>query len=117
MLKEKLDGGYQYAVDKVLWIHYKELYRPFAQQGLHFKVYGKNHELLVNTDPDGTVLTGNAPAVPIVMGENYLQLNLSGAIRSRTWEMEYYILEVVNMKGESSYLRFRWVESNPSTPR
>lgn len=110
-LEEKLDGSVQYAVDKFLYIHYKELYTVPSSQGLRYRVYDMNRTLLVDTDEDGNVLTANAPLVPIRYGENYLRIDLSLVLASQT--ETYYILEVRNAKGETWFLRFSWLSSQP----
>jgi hypothetical protein len=110
-LREKLDAGYHCAVDRQLRIHYKELYRVPTGQGLRYKIYDMERNLLVDTDEQGNVILGNAPLVPIQYGENYLTINLHAILSPYT---EYfYILEVRNAKKETHYLRFVWVRSNP----
>ena len=109
-LKESLDGGYQMAYDKQVWLHYEEPYSVTDTQGLRFRVYDDDHAVVVETDEVGIPTNPNCPCVPIEYGDNWLEVDLSAV----TEYGRYYTMEVWNGKGEKQYLRFKCSSSRPS---
>ena len=101
-LRERLDGSYQIAYDKQVWLHYLEPYTIPDTQGLRFRVFDDNHSLVVETDEDGIPSNPNCPRVPIEYGDNWVVVNLS----SLTSFDQFYTMEVWDSKGETRYLRF-----------
>ena len=101
-LKEKLDGSYQVAYDKQVWLHYEEPYSVTDTQCLRFRVFDDNHSLVVETDEYGIPANPNCPRVPIQYGDNWVTVNLS----SLTSFDQFYTMEVWDSKGETRYLRF-----------
>lgn len=113
-LKEKLDGSYQMAYDKLLRIHYTELYHVPEGQGLRFRILDKNRQILIQTDENGRVANDvDVPRVDIRRRENWVTINLNRVENSLIDYGPFYYLEVWNGKGEYYFLRFRCDYSNP----
>src|SRR5574344_2757119 len=54
-LKTKMDGSYQMAYDKKLFIHYDENYAVDTNNYLCFRILSSNMDTLVTTDNDGNI--------------------------------------------------------------
>jgi hypothetical protein len=111
-LQEKLDGTFQTAYHKTLWIKYEEFYGDTNTTYLCFSIYDEDRNLLYETKDDGTRKMGcNLSPVPKKYGLNWLQIPLP----CTTIENEkFYYLEVWNVKGEKFYLRFYALSNSPS---
>lgn len=113
-LKEKLDGSYQIAFDKLIRIHYTELYQVSPNQGLRFRILDKDRRILVQTDEEGKIINAtNIPAVPIRRRENWVTVNLNQVPDNIIDYGPFYYLEVWNEKGEYYFLRFQCDYSQP----
>lgn len=111
--KEKLDGSYQVAYDRVLRVHVSEPYAVDSLQRLRFCVYDSQRRLVLKTDDSGTVIDYDVHPIssPIITtGENWLTIPLGN---NCTYD-DYYYLEVWDTKGEKSFLRLQCI---PSTPK
>lgn len=110
--KEKLDGSYHRAYDKVLYIHVYEPYSVDATQKLRFCVYDAERRLIVKTDESGLVnhyVSSYVQSPPLATGENWIRFSLG----SNCEYYDDYYLEVWDGKGGKSFLRFRCVPSQP----
>lgn len=117
--KEKQDGSYHIAYDKVLRIHYTEPYEVSSGQRLRFCIYDSHRNIVLRTDNEGHIVepAGCSIASPsIKTGENWLSLSvgLCSYYDSLSYDSsDDYYLEVWDSKGEKSFLRFRCVQSMP----
>lgn len=119
-LKEKQDGSYHIAYDKVLYIHYTEPYEVNTNQQLRFCIYDSHRNIVLRTSETGAVVEpATSPTVSptIQTGENWLRLSLGMEFyyyddASHDYPDDYY-LEVWDSKGDKSFLRFRCVHSMP----
>jgi hypothetical protein len=108
-LQEKLDGTFQKASHKTIWIKYEELYGDTNTTYLCFSIYDEDRNLLYETKDDGTRKMGcYLSPVPKKYGLNWLQIPLSCTAIE---DGKFYYLEVWNAKNEKFYLRF-YCESN-----
>lgn len=118
-LKEKPDGSYHIAYDKVLYIHYTEPYEVSSDQMLRFCIYDSHRNIVLRTNDDGLVVepAGYLMYPPTIKtGENWLRLSVGLCSyyddATHNYPDDYY-LEVWDGKGERSFLRFRCVHSMP----
>jgi hypothetical protein len=107
-MKEKLDGSYHDADDKILKIHVEEPYAVRTDQHLRFCVYDEHRNVVLKTNELGTVVEYAASPISspaIQTGENWVSLSLGD---NCNYNQNYY-LEVWDSKGGKSFLRFRCV--------
>lgn len=110
--KEKLDGSYHIAYDKMLHIHVCEPYAVCDTQKLRFCVYDSERGIVLRTNEGGFVTdyaTVRVSSPSLTTGENWIRLFLN----SNCDNYSDYYLEVWDGKGGKSFLRFQCVPSNP----
>ena len=118
-LKEKQDGSYHIAYDRILYIHYTEPYEVTSIQKLRFCIYDSHRNIVLRTNDDGLVVepAGYLMSLPTIKtGENWLRLSVGLCSYYDDATHDYpddYYLEVWDGKGEKSFLRFRCVHSMP----
>lgn len=118
-LKEKPDGSYHIAYDRMLYIHYAEPYEVNTDQRLRFCIYDSHRNIVLRTNDDGLVVepAGYLMTPPTIKtGENWLRLSVGLCSYYDDATHDYpddYYLEVWDGKGEKSFLRFRCVHSMP----
>lgn len=93
-LKKKLDGGFYVADNGNLLFQYQELYKEGV---LNYKIYNSIGTVVL----DGAQLPQTKK-----FGLNKYQLNLN--YRSEFIPEEFYVLEVINDKNQSEFLRFKF---------
>ena len=119
-LKEKQDGSYHIAYDRILYIHYTEPYEVTSIQKLRFCIYDSHRNIVLRTNEVGQVVEHAASLITsptIQTGENWLTLSVGDNCyyydsALHDYPDDYY-LEVWDSKGEKSFLRFRCVHSSP----
>ena len=119
-LKEKPDGSYHTAYDRVLYIHYTEPYEVSADQKLRFCVYDSHRNIVLRTNDTGSVVEYaliQITSPTIQTGENWLKISVGQNCFYYDESMhdypDDYYLEVWDGKGEKNFLRFRCVHSTP----
>lgn len=118
-LKEKQDGSYHIAYDRVLYIHYIEPYEVSTNQKLRFCVYDSHRNIVLRTNDTGNVVepAGYPMTIPTIRtGENWLKFSVGLCSYYDDATHDYpddYYLEVWDGKGEKSFLRFRCIHSMP----
>lgn len=119
-LKEKQDGSYHTAYDRVLYIHYTEPYEVSADQKLRFCVYDSHRNIVLRTNDTGSVVEYaiiQITSPTIQTGENWLKISVGQNCFYYDESMhdypDDYYLEVWDGKGEKNFLRFRCVHSTP----
>lgn len=93
-LKKKLDGGFYVADNGHLFFQYNELYKGGS---LNYKIYNSSGVVVL----DGVQLPQTKK-----FGLNKYQLNLN--FRTEFTPEEFYVLEVINDKNQSEFLRFKF---------
>lgn len=117
--KERQDGSYHIAYDRVLRIHYTEPYEVNADQKLRFCIYDSHRNIVLRTDDEGHIVepAGYSMTSPTIQtGENWLSFTVGLCSYYDSYSHDYpddYYLEVWDSKGEKSFLRFRCVHSIP----
>jgi len=101
-LQKKLDGNYYVADQGQLFVKYKELYKA---GDLSFKIY----------DQLGNEIIGSTQ-VPTQkqIGANWIHWNLNAYYTSLLTFEEFYILEIINDKKQTEYLRFQYWDLSPT---
>ncbi len=95
LLSRQLGGGYHITRGGYLAFKYVERYNPGV---LRYAIYDKQYNKL-----------STVPSLTKELGSNYYELNLNGLADER----EFYVLEVLNEKGDREVLRFQFrVEPN-----
>lgn len=103
VLRKKLDGGYYQCSNGKLMFRFDEEYND-PDGKLSFKIYNDNHGVDGSSE---NVVGGYEPLVNY--GSNYYVLNVMSCnlLPDGVLGTGYFILEVVNDKGEHWYLRFK----------
>lgn len=118
--KEKQEGGYHVAYDKIIRLHFTEPYEVRPSQRLRFCIYDSHRNIVLRTDEEGNVVEYAATSIisPVIKtGENWVQLDVEGNCvfyedHLHNYADDYY-LEVWDSKGEKGFLRFRCMYSIP----
>ena len=93
-LKEELDDSYAYAFNSKVGFKYEEKNAVLANTPISFVIYNASYQQMVTP----TTMVKN-------YGTNYLILDLVGY---DFVQLQYYILEITNEKGEKKFLRFKF---------
>jgi|GEM_PF-5114461 len=112
ILSEKPDGGFINTPGKRLRFYYQEEYNvdddnndPGNNKALEYNIYNSAMSVVASVDKDGNPSPAASPKFFISDGQNRVTLKLDGLSMSTP---AYYLLEVINEKGEKWYLRFRY---------
>lgn len=101
-LQKKLDGSYVKTVGGKLKFAFKEEYYVDTSEYLIINIYDNQHNAIATCDRTGST-SGGMTALKYNFDDNRYELDLSSV--TGITEDEYYILEVVNSKGDKKYLR------------
>lgn len=102
-LKRKLDGGHARTFGGELFFSYKEEYQIDTSEYLTMNMYDDDHSLIASCDRTGST-TGGMTAIKYNFDDNRYDYDVSGI--TGITANDYYILEVINSKGDRRYLRF-----------
>lgn len=95
-LKKKLEGGIYRAVDNKVYLKYTEEYNS---NDFQFKIYDDSNNLMAD---ESTLIVTTFSGY----GDNRLEIDLIGA--GVVLSSGYYVLEVINDKNETWFLRFKY---------
>ena len=112
-LKRELDAGYYHTLKKRINFKYDEEYEPDQGKRVIYNIYSKNRSLLASVNEPGTASPITSPNALSRFGTgmySYYLGNLGLTVG------EYYVLEVINRKNESMFLRFMYENNDPNHP-
>ena len=104
-LQKGVNGGYYTVSDGNVQVLFHEKYEPGANAKLQYNIYDESRTLVGAVDAAGAASITGSPVVGIVHGKNWLDLDLSALSLSNA---NYYLLEVINAKGDKTFLRFKY---------
>ena len=102
-VKRRLDGGHTVAVENKLKFTLDGEYDNGSSAYLEYNIYDENRNKVRGSSPNGNVILGSQ-AVLFEFDDNRYELDLNGVSAFVTGA--YYILEVIDIKGEKRYLKF-----------
>ncbi|MGV6862649.1 MAG: DNRLRE domain-containing protein [Putridiphycobacter sp.] len=102
-LTRTLDGGYYQVNNDELLFEVDETYTLQSGTYLNYKIYNSSMQVVAGVTDNGTNVIGGAPLKNIIIGQNGFDLDLS----QLTIPSGYYILEVMNLKGEKVFMKFK----------
>ncbi|OFY54969.1 MAG: hypothetical protein A2W93_00650 [Bacteroidetes bacterium GWF2_43_63] len=105
VLSEKPDGGFINTPGRRLRFYYQEEYNVQPEKNLEYKIYNSQMGVVASVSHDGIKTPTNSPSQEIKSGQNRIVLTLASLGLA---SQQYYLLEVINEKGEKWYLRFRY---------